>query len=168
MVAGLSVAIVGGFVIGRLHMERYVADYVWELQGAGTGASLEIRLTPEDRVRDAWAYTKELVRRILPYILVGIGIGAFIHGFVPADLVMAVAGPGNPLAVPIVVLLGVPLYSNAAGTIPIVMMAITAISLPELIILKNVMKTRLLAVFVATVTAGILFVGYLFNFLIYT
>ncbi len=183
MAAGLSVAIVGGLVIGRLHMERYVADYVWELQGAGTGASLDIRLTPEDRVRDAWSYTKELVRRILPYVLVGIGVGAFIHGFVPADLVMAVAGPGNPLAVPIVVLLGIPLYSNAAGTIPIVqallgkgmavgttlafMMAITAISLPELIILKNVMKTRLLAVFVAIVTAGILFVGYLFNILLY-
>jgi uncharacterized membrane protein YraQ (UPF0718 family) len=184
MVSGLSVAIVGGLVIGRLHLERYVEDYVWQLQGAGGGASFEIRLTWEERIRDAWAYTKDLVRRILPYVLVGIGVGAFIHGFVPTDLVMAVAGPGNPLAVPIVVLLGVPLYSNAAGTIPIVqallgkgmavgttlafMMAVTAISLPELIILKKVMKTRLLAVFVAIVTTGILFVGYLFNFLIYT
>jgi uncharacterized membrane protein YraQ (UPF0718 family) len=183
MVAGLSVAIVGGLVIGRLHLERYVEDYVWQLQGAGRVASFEIRLTWEERIRDAWAYTKDLVGRILPYVLVGIGVGAFIHGFIPTDLVMAVAGPGNPLAVPIVVLLGVPLYSNAAGTIPIVqallgkgmavgttlafMMAVTAISLPELIILKKVMKTRLLAVFVAIVTAGILFVGYLFNFLIY-
>jgi uncharacterized membrane protein YraQ (UPF0718 family) len=183
MVAGLSVAIVGGLVIGRLHLERYVEDYVWQLQGAGRVASFEIRLTWEERIRDAWAYTNDLVGRILPYVLVGIGVGAFIHGFIPTDLVMAVAGPGNPLAVPIVVLLGVPLYSNAAGTIPIVqallgkgmavgttlafMMAVTAISLPELIILKKVMKTRLLAVFVAIVTAGILFVGYLFNFLIY-
>jgi uncharacterized membrane protein YraQ (UPF0718 family) len=183
MVAGLSVAIVGGLVIGRLHLERYVEDYVWQIQGAGRVASFEIRLTWEERIRDAWAYTKDLVGRILPYVLVGIGVGAFIHGFIPTDLVMAVAGPGNPLAVPIVVLLGVPLYSNAAGTIPIVqallgkgmavgttlafMMAVTAISLPELIILKKVMKTRLLAVFVAIVTAGILFVGYLFNFLIY-
>jgi len=184
MAAGLSVAILGGLVIGRLHMERYVEDYVWQLRGPGTGASFEMKLTWEDRVRDSWSYTKDLVRRILPYILVGIGIGAFIHGFIPTDLVMAVAGPGNPLAVPIVVLLGVPLYSNAAGTIPIVqallgkgmavgttlafMMAVTAISLPELIILKKVMKPRLLAVFVAIVTSGILFVGYLFNFLIYT
>jgi uncharacterized membrane protein YraQ (UPF0718 family) len=183
MVAGLSVAIVGGLVIGRLHLERYVEDYVWQLQGAGRVASFEIRLTWEERIRDAWADTNDLVGRILPYVLVGIGVGAFIHGFIPTDLVMAVAGPGNPLAVPIVVLLGVPLYSNAAGTIPIVqallgkgmavgttlafMMAVTAISLPELIILKKVMKTRLLAVFVAIVTAGILFVGYLFNFLIY-
>jgi len=183
MAAGLTVAIVGGLVIGRLHLERYVEDYVWQIQGAGGGASFEIRLTWEERIRDAWSYTKDLVRRILPYVLVGIGVGAFIHGFVPTDLVMAVAGPGNPLAVPIVVLLGVPLYSNAAGTIPIVqallgkgmavgttlafMMAVTAISLPELIILKKVMKARLLAVFVAIVTAGILLVGYLFNFLLY-
>jgi uncharacterized membrane protein YraQ (UPF0718 family) len=184
MAAGLSVAIVGGLVIGRLHLERYVEEYVWQVHGPGAGASFEMKLTWEDRVRDAWTYTKDLVRRILPYILVGIGIGAFIHGFIPTDLVMAVAGPGNPLAVPLVVLLGVPLYSNAAGTIPIVqallgkgmavgttlafMMAVTAISLPELIILKKVMKTPLLTVFVAIVTAGILFVGYLFNFLIYT
>jgi uncharacterized protein len=183
MAAGLTVAIAGGLVIGRLHLERYVEDYVWQLQGAGGGATFEIRLTGEERIRDAWSYTKDLVRRILPYVLVGIGVGAFIHGFVPTDLVMAVAGPGNPLAVPIVVLLGVPLYSNAAGTIPIVqallgkgmavgttlafMMAVTAISLPELIILKKVMKARLLAVFVAIVTAGILLVGYLFNFLLY-
>ena len=119
MAAGLTVAIVGGLVIGKLHMERYVEDYVWALQGTG-GASIEIKLTWEDRVRDAWTYTKDLVRRILPYILVGIGIGAFIHGFVPTELVVAIGGPGNPLAVPLVVLIAIPLYSNAAGTIPIV------------------------------------------------
>lgn len=182
MAAGLTVAIVGGFVIGRLHMERYVEDYVWALQGTG-GTSIEMKLTPEDRVRDAWTYTKDLVRRILPYILVGIGIGAFIHGFVPTELVVAIGGPGNPLAVPFVVLLAIPLYSNAAGTIPIVqallgkgmavgttlafMMAMTAISLPEFIILKKVIKTPLIAVFATIVTIGILMIGYLFNFLIY-
>ena len=182
MAAGLAVAIVGGFVIGRLHMERYVEDYVWALQGTG-GASFEVKLSHEDRVRDAWTYTKDLVRRILPYILVGIGIGAFIHGFVPTDLVVAIGGPGNPLAVPLVVLIAIPLYSNAAGTIPIVqallgkgmavgttlafMMAMTAISLPEFIILKKVIKTPLIAVFATIVTIGILFVGYLFNFLLY-
>ena len=182
MVAGLTVAIVGGLVIGRLHMERYVEDYVWALQGTG-GASFEMKLTPEDRVRDAWTYTKDLVRRILPYILVGIGIGAFIHGFVPTDLVVAIGGPGNPLAVPLVVLIAIPLYSNAAGTIPIVqallgkgmavgttlafMMAMTAISVPEFIILKKVIKTPLIVVFATIVTIGILIIGYLFNFLIY-
>jgi len=182
MAAGLTVAIVGGLVIGRLHMERYVEDYVWALQGAG-GQTVEIRLSWEDRIRDAWRYTKDLVRRILPYILVGIGIGAFIHGFVPTELVVAIGGPGNPLAVPLVVLIAIPLYSNAASTIPIVqallgkgmaigttlafMMAITAISLPELVILKKVIKTPLIAVFVSIVTVGILMIGYLFNVLIY-
>ena len=182
MVAGLAVAIVGGLVIGKLHMERYVEDYVWALQGTA-GASIEMKLTWEDRVRDAWMYTKDLVRRILPYILVGIGIGAFIHGFVPTELVVAIGGPGNPLAVPLVVLIAIPLYSNAAGTIPIVqallgkgmavgttlafMMAMTAISVPEFIILKKVIKTPLIAVFATIVTSGILIIGYLFNFLLY-
>jgi uncharacterized membrane protein YraQ (UPF0718 family) len=181
MAAGLAVAIVGGLVIGKLHLERYVEDYVWALQGTG-GTSIEIRLTSEDRLRDAWSYTRDLVRRILPYILVGIGIGAFIHGFVPTDLVVAIGGPGNPLAVPLVVLIAIPLYSNAAGTIPIVqallgkgmalgttlafMMAVTAISLPEFIILKKVIKTPLIAVFATIMTIGILIIGYLFNVLV--
>jgi hypothetical protein len=183
MAAGLTVAILGGLVMGHLHLERYVEDYVWALHGAG-GPSIEIHLAAEDRLRDAWSYTRDLVRRIFPYILVGIGIGAFIHGYVPTDLVVAIGGPGNPLAVPLVVLIGIPLYSNAAGTIPIVqallgkgmavgttlafMMAMTAISLPEFIILKKVIKTPLIVAFGTIVTLGILFVGYLFNFLIYS
>ncbi len=182
MAAGLLVAIVGGLLIGKLHMERYVEDYVWALQGTG-GTVIEMKLTWEERVQDAWAYTKDLVRRILPYVLVGIGVGAFIHGFVPTDLVVAIGGPGNPLAVPLVVLVAIPLYSSAAGTIPIVqallgkgmalgttlafMMAITAISFPEFVILKRVIRTPLIATFATIVTIGILFVGYLFNFLIY-
>jgi uncharacterized membrane protein YraQ (UPF0718 family) len=181
MAAGLAVAIVGGLVIGKLHMERYVEDYVWALQGKG-GAAIEIHLTWEDRVHDAWAYTKDLVGHILPYILIGIGLGALIHGYAPTDLVASIGGKSNLLAVPIVVLLAVPMYSNAAGTIPIVqallgkglplgttlsfMMAVTAISLPELIILRRVIKLPLLAVFVGVVTTGILAIGYLFNFLI--
>jgi uncharacterized membrane protein YraQ (UPF0718 family) len=181
MAAGLSVAIVGGLVIGRLGMERYVEDYVWALQGKG-GTLVAVQLTWEDRVHDAWSYTKDLVRRITPYLLVGIGIGALIHGYAPTDLVAAIGGRSNPLAVPIVVLIAIPLYSNAAGTIPIVqallgkgmplgttlafMMAITAISLPEFIILRRVIRWPLIAAFAATVTIGILFIGYLFNFLI--
>ena len=182
MAAGLTVAMIGGLLIGKLHMERYVEDYVWALQGSG-GQKIDIHLSAEDRLRDAWSYTRDLVGRILPYLLIGIGIGAFIHGYVPTDLVVAIGGPGNPLAVPLVVLLAIPLYSNAAGTIPIVqallgkgmalgttlafMMAITAISLPEFIILKRVIKTPLIALFATIVTIGILFVGYLFNFLIH-
>ncbi len=181
MAAGLAVAIVGGLVIGRLHMERFVEDYVWELQGSA-GAVIEIRRTWEDRVRDAWTYTQDLVRRIAPYLLVGIGIGALIHGYAPTELVAAIGGRSNPLAVPIVVLIAIPLYSNAAGTIPIVqallgkgmplgttlafMMAITAISLPEFVILKRVIKPPLIATFATIVTIGILIIGYLFNALI--
>ena len=181
MAAGLAVAIVGGLVIGKLGLERYVEDYVWALQGTG-GAPIVFRLTWEDRLGDAWRYTRDLVRKITPYLLVGIGIGALIHGFVPTELVVAIGGKGNPFAVPLVVLLAIPLYSNAAGTIPIVqallgkgmplgttlafMMAITAISLPEFIILKKVIKPPLIAIFATIVTIGVLFVGYLFNFLI--
>ena len=181
MAAGLAVAIVGGLVIGRLHMERFVEDYVWELQGSA-GTVIEIRRTWEDRVRDAWTYTQDLVRRIAPYLLVGIGIGALIHGYAPTELVAAIGGRSNPLAVPIVVLIAIPLYSNAAGTIPIVqallgkgmplgttlafMMAITAISLPEFVILKRVIKPPLIATFATIVTIGILIIGYLFNALI--
>ena len=181
MAAGLFVAIVGGLLIGRLGMERYVEDDVWALQGTG-GGSIQISLTWAERLSDAWRYTRDLVRKIAPYLLIGIGIGALIHGYVPTELVASIGGRSNPFAVPIVVLIAIPLYSNAAGTIPIVqallgkgmplgttlafMMAITAISLPEFIILKKVIKTPLIAVFAGIVTTGILFVGYLFNALI--
>jgi uncharacterized membrane protein YraQ (UPF0718 family) len=167
-----------GLLISRLGLERYVEDYVWKIQAAG-GQPIAMHLTLEDRLRDAWVSTRSLVWKVLPFVLVGIGIGALIHGFVPTDLVVSVGGSDNPLAVPALVALGVPLYSNAAGTIPIVealigkglpmgsalafMMSITALSVPELVILRRVMKPRLIAVFVAIVASGILFVGYLFN-----
>jgi hypothetical protein len=178
VVAGLAVAIVAGLLIGRLGMERYVEEYVYTVRSGGRSPGLRPSL--EERVRDAWTSTREIVRRVLPYIVIGIAVGAFIHGFVPADLVVAIGGSGNPLAVPALVGLGVPLYSNAAGTLPIVealigkglpigsglafMMAVTALSLPEMIILRRVMKPRLIAVFVAIVASGIIVVGYLFNF----
>jgi uncharacterized protein len=178
MAAGLTVAIVAGLVIGRLHLERYVEDYVWTIHSKGA-RTIEMKLTLEDRVRDAWTSTRALVWKVLPFVLIGIGIGAVIHGFVPTDLVVSLGGSDNPLAVPALVLLGVPLYSNAAGTIPIIevliakglpmgsalafMMAITALSLPEMVILRRVMRPQLIAVFIGVVASGILFVGYLFN-----
>ena len=181
MAAGLTVAIVGGLFIGRLHLDRYVESYVYELQGRPTIA-LEVHLTWADRLGDAWAYTRGLVRKLLPYLILGIGLGALIHGYAPTDLVAAIGGRSNPLAVPLVVVLAVPMYSNAAGTIPIVqalldkgmplgttlafMMAVTAISLPEFVILRRVIKLPLLAVFIGTVSTGILVIGYLFNFLV--
>jgi hypothetical protein len=180
MAAGLAIAIVGGLVIGRLGMERYVESYVWQVK---SGAALTPAApTLAERLTDAWAETRRLVGRIWPFIVAGIGIGAVIHGYVPTDLVADIGGAGNLLAVPMVVILAVPLYSNAAGTIPIVqallgkglplgttlsfMMAVTAISLPELIILRRVMRLPLLITFVAIVAVGILAIGYLFNALI--
>jgi uncharacterized protein len=179
--AGLTVAIVGGLVIGRLGLERYVEEYVWRIQ-AGPAGLVQVKPSWGERAGEAWRSTRALVWKLTPYLFLGIGVGAVIHGYVPTDLIVSVGGRGNPLAVPVVVLLGVPMYSNAAGTIPIVeallgkglpvgttlafMMGVTAISLPELIILRRVMKPQLLAVFVATVAGGILIVGYLFNALI--
>jgi len=176
--AGLGVAVVAGLIIGRLHLERFVEPYVWQIK-SGAAGTIEMKITLKDRVRDAWTSTRSLVWKVLPYVLIGIGIGAVIHGFVPSDLVVSIGGSDNPLAVPALVLLGVPLYSNAAGTIPVIevliakglpmgsalafMMAITALSFPEMVILRRVMKPQLIAVFVAVVASGILFVGYLFN-----
>jgi uncharacterized membrane protein YraQ (UPF0718 family) len=179
VIAGLVVAVFAGLMIGRLGLERYVEDYVWKIR-AGPVVINE-NPTVEDRLRDAWRSTRDIVGRVWPYVMVGIGIGAIIHGFVPTELVVQIGGPGNPLAVPALVALGVPLYSNAAGTIPIIeallgkglpvgsalafMMAITALSLPEMVILRKVMKPRLLATFVAIVASGIVVIGYLFNWL---
>jgi hypothetical protein len=173
---GLLVAIAAGIVIGRLKMEKYVQDYVWEMQVGN--AEITEQGWPE-RFAYARGYTLDLLKKIWPYVVVGIAIGGFIHGYVPQDFLVRWAGPGNPLAVPIAVALGVPLYTNAAGVIPIVqaltakgmaigtvlafMMAVTALSLPEAIILKNVLKNRLLATFFGIVAVAITIVGYLFN-----
>jgi uncharacterized protein len=175
--SGLSVAIVAGLVIGRLNLERYVEDYVWKVRMAAVDQ--EGPRGFDDRLREAWGQTRVIVRRVLPFIVAGIGIGALIHGFVPEDLVVAVGGRDNPLAVPALVLLGVPLYLDAAGTLPIVealtgkglplgsalafMMAVVGLSLPELVILRRVMRPQLIAVFVAVVATGILLVGLGFN-----
>jgi uncharacterized membrane protein YraQ (UPF0718 family) len=179
MVAGLAVAITAGLVIGRLNVERYVEDYVWQVR-AGSVA-VDFTPTMSDRVRDAWRSTVDIVGRVWPYVVAGIAVGALIHGFVPTELVVAIGGEDNPLAVPALVALGVPLYSNVAGTIPIVdalvgkglpigsalafMMAVTALSFPEMVILRKVLKPRLLATFVGIVAAGIIVIGYLFNWL---
>jgi uncharacterized membrane protein YraQ (UPF0718 family) len=173
---GVAVAIVSGIVIGRLRMEKFVQDYVYEMK---LGDSEVVQLHFRQRTRDAWAYTRELLWNIWPYVLAGIGIGGFIHGYVPEDFLVKHAGRANPLGVPLAVLIGVPLYSNAAGVIPIVqalmgkglpvgtvlafMMAVTALSFPEAVILKKVLKMRLLVTFFGTVALAIIAVGYLFN-----
>lgn len=174
--AGLLVAIFGGIIIGKLKMEKYVQDYVWEMQ---VGHAEIVKQTFREKLVYARQYTIDLLKKIWPYVIVGVGLGAFIHGYVPEDFLARWAGPNNPFAVPVAVALGVPLYSNAAGVIPIVhalmekgmaigtvlafMMAVTALSLPEAIILKNVLKNRLLVVFFGIVAVAIVCVGYLFN-----
>ena len=181
MASGLAVAIVAGLVIGRLGFERYVEDYVWQVHAGGVLP--EAKPSFEERVRQAWASTRDIVGRVLPFVVAGIGIGALIHGFVPTELVVSIGGSGNPLAVPALVALGVPLYSNAAGTIPIIeallgkglplgsalafMMAVTALSIPEFVILRRVMKPQLIAAFAGVVAVGILLVGYGFNALLH-
>jgi uncharacterized membrane protein YraQ (UPF0718 family) len=173
---GLVIAIISGVVIGKLKMERHVQDYVYQMKLGRTEIPDQSFLEKITYARD---YTRDLLKKIWPYILVGVGVGGFIHGYVPSNFLVKYAGPGNPLAVPIAVLIGVPLYSNAAGTIPIVqalmgkgmpigtvlafMMAVTALSFPEAVILKNVLKMRLLLIFFGIVAIAIIGVGYLFN-----
>ncbi len=179
MGTGLIVAILAGLIIGKLKLEKWVEGHVYR---AHIGIGLKKK--PAKQVfRDKLAYAKvntgDILKKVWIYILVAIGIGGFIHGYAPQDFLIHYAGKGNPFAVPIAVLIGVPLYSNAAGIIPIVyalmekglsmgtvlafMMAVTALSLPEMIILRKVLKVPLLGVFAGIMAASIIAVGYLFN-----
>lgn len=174
--AGVSVAIVAGIVIGKLKLEHLVEEYVYNIKM--TDAELA-ELSWRDRVEYAWSYVVDILKKVWLYVVIGIAIGGFIHGYAPQDFLVKYAGRDNLLAVPLAVLIGVPLYSNAAGTIPIVnvlmekgmalgtvlafMMAVTALSLPEMIILRKVLKPKLIAIFVGIMAVTIIIVGYLFN-----
>jgi len=174
---GLLVAIFGGLIIGKLKLERWVEEYVYKFHSEQEYEI--IKQSFKERLQYAKDNTIDILKRVWLYIIIAIGIGGFIHGYVPEDFLVRYAGPGNPFAVPIAVLIGVPLYANAAGVIPIVyalmekglsmgtvlafMMAVTALSLPEMIILRKVLKLPLLAVFVGIMTVTIIAVGYLFN-----
>ncbi len=178
LVAGLSVAIMAGIVIGRLRLERFVEDFVWRIKGGG-GAVAEVSPTWSERFAMAWRSTREIVGKVWLYVVIGIAVGAAIHGYVPEEALAGMLGRGAWWSVPVAVALGVPLYSGAAGMIPVVqaliakgaalgtalafMMAVVALSLPELIILRRVLKPQLLAVFVGVVATGIVVIGYLFN-----
>lgn len=178
VLSGLTVAIAAGLVIGRLRLERFVEDFVFSTR-VGTAALPQGRLTAEQRISDALGEVRSIIGKVWPYLLVGIGVGAFIHGWAPEDFFLKYAGPGNPFAVPVAVLIGVPLYSNAAGVLPIVtalhakglamgtllafMQAVVALSLPEVIILRRILKPPLIAAFVGITAMGITLTGYLFN-----
>ena len=175
---GLSVAIVSGWVIGRLKMEAYLEDWVRDMPR--TSAALgEDRFSLGERLDAGFASVREIVGKVWPYILGGIAIGAGIHGYVPQDFMASFMGKDVWWAVPLAVVIGVPMYTNAAGVIPVVqallakgaalgtvlafMMSVIALSLPEMVILRKVLKIRLIATFVGVVATGILIVGYVFN-----
>ncbi len=175
---GLSVAIVAGFIIGKLKMEHHLEDWVQKM--ARTEATVGAdELTLVDRIQAGFASVREIVGKVWPYVLAGIAIGAGIHGYVPADFMAGFMGKDVWWAVPASVLIGVPMYTNAAGIIPIVeallakgaalgtvlafMMSVIALSLPEMVILRKVLKPRLIATFVGVVASGIMLVGFVFN-----
>ena len=176
---GLAIAIVSGWIIGRLRMEKHVEDWVFETK---TGGAAEAEAPGwHARVRLGRDAVKDIVGRVWLYVMIGIAVGAGIHGYVPENFMASIMGKGAWWSVPLAVLIGVPMYSNAAGIIPIVqallgkgaalgtvlafMMSVIALSLPEAIILRKVLKPRLIATFFGVVALGILLVGYLFNFI---
>ncbi len=178
--SGLIIAIISGIVIGKLKVENLVEKF--GQKKACCVSSMET-MSWKYRIEYARDYTVDILKRIWIYIIIGVGLGAWIHGYVPADLLAKVAGRGNWFAVPIATLIGIPLYSNAAGVIPLVsalvekgvamgtalafMMAVTALSLPEFIILRRVMKMKLLVIYASVVGIGIILTGYLFNFILH-
>jgi len=180
--AGLSIAIVAGFVLGRLGVQRWVEPFVFETRLRGHVLDSTAGLSLDDRLQLGVEEVRSILRKIWPFLLVGIGLGAVIHGWAPQDLFTRYAGAGNPFAVLVAVAIGVPLYSNAAGIMPLVqalhdkglpmgtllafMMSVVALSLPEMVLLRRVLRPPLLAAFVLVVATGIVIVGYSFNILL--
>jgi uncharacterized membrane protein YraQ (UPF0718 family) len=177
---GLAIAMFAGWTIGRLKMERYVEPWVYEAQ-MGDGAEDEQQLTWTERLDQGREAVRDIVGKVWPYVIAGIAVGAGIHGYVPQNFMAHIMGKGAWWSVPLAVLIGVPMYSNAAGIIPIVqallqkgaalgtvlafMMSVIGLSFPETIILRKVLRPQLIAVFVGVVAVGIVIVGYLFNFI---
>ncbi|MCX6754279.1 MAG: permease [Candidatus Nomurabacteria bacterium] len=180
IVSGLIISILSGIIIGKMKVENLVEPFVYQNTING---NIELpTMTRKERIIYARDYTLDILKKVWIYILIGIGIGAWIHGYVPADFLAQYAGSDKWYAVPLAVLIGIPLYSNAAGVIPLVsaltekgvsmgttlafMMSVTALSLPEFMILKKVMKIKLIFIFAGIVAVGIIFTGYLFNILL--
>jgi uncharacterized membrane protein YraQ (UPF0718 family) len=179
VVSGLLIAIVAGFTLGRLRLERWVEPFVFQTTLRGQPLQTGAALTWSDRMALGREEVRSILRKIGPYVLAGIGLGAIIHGWVPTEFFARYAGPDNPFAPLVAVVLGVPLYSNAAGVLPLIealhakglamgtllafMMSVVALSLPEMILLRRVLKPQLLACFVGVVGLAILATGYLFN-----
>jgi len=183
MLMGLLVAIIAGMVIGRLNMENHLEEWVQKLQGStGPGNAVPDAMEWPGRMREGLGHVREIVGRVWVYIVLGVGLGAGIHGYVPENFMASLMGNSVWWSVPAAVLIGVPMYSNAAGIIPVVqallgkgaalgtvmafMMSVIALSAPEMIILRKVLRPRLIAVFAGVVASGIMLVGFVFNLLL--
>lgn len=181
VVSGVVLGVLGGYLIGVLKMERYVKDFVYKIK-VGQQTADPRELTAKERISFAFENVKDIVGKVWIYVLIGVSIGGIFHGYAPEGILEKYAGKDSPLAVPIAVLIGVPLYSNVMAMIPIVesligkglpigtslafLMSVTAVSLPEMIILKKVLKNELIAIFVSVVAVSIIFTGYLYNILL--
>ncbi|MBA2860302.1 hypothetical protein HNP92_001197 [Methanococcus maripaludis] len=179
VVSGVLIGVIGGLIIGKLGMENQVEEYVYSIRSRARKIK---ELTQKERLKFAYDSTRDIVKRVWLYILIGIGIGAIIHGYAPEEVLAKYAGPENPLAVIFATIIAVPLYSNALGTIPIAealigkgvgigtalafMMATTALSFPEAVLLRKVIKPKLIAVFFGITSIAIVITGYLFNIIL--
>lgn len=177
IISGMIIAIISGLIIGKLKVENLVEEFVYK--NKISAIDISTRMTWRDRTNYAKDYTISIIKKVWLYVLIGVGLGAFIHGYVPADFLVEYAGADKWYGVIFATLIGIPLYSNAAGVIPLVgaltekgvsigtalafMMAVTGLSLPEFMILKRVMKIKLIVIFASIVGLGIIFTGYLFN-----
>jgi uncharacterized membrane protein YraQ (UPF0718 family) len=180
LVTGLFIAIVAGWTIGRLHMEKYVEEWVKHVLTSGGEEKAPGNL--QDRVEYGWQAVRDIVGRVWVYVILGIAVGAGIHGYVPEGFMASIMGKSAWWSVPLAVAIGIPMYANAAGIVPVLqallakgaalgtalafMMSVIALSLPEMLILRKVLKPALIATFVGVVGSGILLVGYLFNLII--
>lgn len=184
VVVGLVIAVIGGSLISIFKMEKYVESFITEKQDNVEYQEIEeVKLTKKDRVKYSFQQVKEIIRKVWLYILIGVGIGAIIHGFIPQSFVESILGSKNPFSVILATIVGIPMYADIFGTLPIAealilkgvgigtalsfMMAVTALSLPSIIMLKKVVKTKLLLTFMGIVIIGIILMGYLFNFIGY-
>jgi uncharacterized protein len=174
---GLLVAIIGGYLIGKMNAEKYILLDIKPVDGCCDNP--EINLNNKQRVKEAWDYTIDIFNKIYLYVLIGVGVGAFIHGYVPTDFIVKYAGSDAWYSVPLAVILGIPMYASAAGVMPLVevltskgmllgsalafMMAVTALSLPEAMILKRILHTKLIVIFFSIIGLGIICIGYIFN-----
>ncbi len=181
VVSGVLLGVFGGYIIGLLKMEKYVADFVYKIKVGDQNKKPET-LSIKERTAIAFDNVKDIVEKVWLYVIIGVTLGGIFHGYAPEGILATYAGKDNLLAVPIAVIIGVPLYSNVMGMIPIVesligkglpvgtalafLMAVTALSLPEMIILKKVLKNELIGAFVLVVSLSIIFTGYLFNIIL--